>query len=282
MRTTTSDKGSVVFSFLHLYSDTTKISKMNDEELRHYIKMRLNFSYKVSYEQYESLIKEADNLIIGTDNIEKILSEIFPGKKFTKENLQKITEVAFTGKILNIEKYLKEILPLKRKITFKEIIKVRTYGTYALFSKHPKTICKLSYLNSAIGMTDPISVVGESKLFMTKTKKDNFSKSEGRRIALEKAIKLLRLEFTKYANSSKLDADYKRYFHTTVIPEIEDYYYKSINKSKTIKIKNKNLFFSEENGQLKLSITEPETTDSQQNPEKLELSMPLKKGVLGL
>jgi len=292
MKTSLSDNGVIQFNFIHLTSDVSKIKSMNDKELEYHLKMYLPFQYKITEKQRNEL----DINSVGSVHLFKNkLNEIFSYNFGLAEAAE--LRVFYNSKdIVQFEKLLKQILPI-RKFTFKKLLNVRKYGSYILQGSHPQTVCKMTYFNSSIGMTEPIYIIGKSGIFMDdniknspkisneknvlisfhKTfkkiaKKNNMlyenkvykhSKAVGRVLSLENALKNLCSAYKFFANSHRLTGKQKKQFNMVITEEIRKYYYESIERSKI-----KKLFLAKNDinvGAL------PKPTDFQQNQEKSEL-----------
>jgi hypothetical protein len=298
MKTSLSDNGVVQFNFVHLTSDISKIRTMNDEQLVHHLKMALPFQYKITEQQHNDL----DVNSVGTLQLFKSkLNEIF-AKSGYEFNLPEAAElrVLYMSKDMGaFEKVLKSTLPI-RKFTLQELLNVRKYGTYILIGSHPQTVCKMTYFNSSIGMTEPIYVIGRSGIFIDDNIKNNHSKisneknvlislhktfkkiakennmyydnkvykhskAVGRVLSLENALKKLCRAYTYFAKSHRLTGEQKKQFNMIITEEIRKYYYESIERSKV-----KKLFLTKDTQTGKLSTP----IDFQQNQEKSELLKP--------
>lgn len=298
MKTSLSDNGSVQFNFVHLTSDISKLRKMNDDELTHHLKMYLPFQYEITDKQY----KELEINSIGSINFFKNrLNEIFIKSKhqFVVQEAAELRALFIKKEMGEFKAVLKSILPI-RKFTLQELLNVRKYGSYILAGSHPQTVCKMTYFNSSIGMTEPIYVIGRSGIFIDDNIKNNHSKisneknvlislhktfkkiakennmyydnkvykhskAVGRVLSLENALKKLCRAYTYFAKSHRLTGEQKKQFNMIITEEIRKYYYESIERSKV-----KKLFLTKDTQTGKLSTP----IDFQQNQEKSEILKP--------
>lgn len=206
--------------------------------------------------------------------------------------------------------YLKKKYKLSetRKITFKEILKVREFGSYKLFNNHPFTKCYIEYINTSKNIN--IKVEGSAKVFDNIRKvmlisgkwknigvKDHYNRSEGRKLSLENAVfnlksKLVKLLITDNTVIQDLPSDLKKdeilkigENIDMIMIEIIRFYYNYIKKSmeKTeatklkpsdlIEIKNKTFdieTLGPKDNKMLITVIDVKATDDQQNPEKLE------------